>query len=97
MLFIGEAVVDKMLSFVTCHLDTSIMHGQAYDGASKMSGKTNGAAAHISSQYPYVFYTPCASNCLYRAVVASFKEANVCNMISFVKWLSVFSLLTRSS
>ena len=38
----GEALADKMLGFVTDHLDPSKMRGQAYDGASKMSGKTNG-------------------------------------------------------
>ena len=30
-------------------LDPTKLHGQAYDGAGNMSGKTNGAAARISS------------------------------------------------
>ena len=38
-----------MLGFVTNHLDPSQMRGQAYDGASNMSGRTNGASARISS------------------------------------------------
>ena len=48
----GEALADRMLSFVSCHLDPSKMRGQAYDGASNMIGKTNCSAAHISAQHP---------------------------------------------
>ena len=33
----GEALADKMLGFVTDHLDPSKMRGQAYDGGSIMS------------------------------------------------------------
>ena len=33
----GEALAEKMLGFVTDHLDPSKMRGQAYDGASNMS------------------------------------------------------------
>ena len=86
----GEALADKMLSFITHHLDPSKMRGQAYDGASNMSGKTKGAAALISSQYPLALYTHCASHCLNLAVVGSFEEASVRNMIGVVNRLSVF-------
>ena len=55
-----------------------------------MSGKTNGAAARISSQYSLALYTHCASHCLNLAVVASFEEASVRNMIGVVNRLSVF-------
>ena len=66
------------------------MDGQAYDGASNMSGKTNGAASHISAQYPLALYTHCASHCLNLAVVSSFEETSVHNMIGVVNWLYVF-------
>ena len=69
----GKALADKMLGFVRNHLDPSIC-GQAYDGASNMSGKTNGAAARIPSQYPLALYTHCTSHCLNLAVVASFEK-----------------------
>ena len=46
----GKALANKMLGFVRNHLDPIMMRGQAYDGASNMSGMTNGAAARISSQ-----------------------------------------------
>ena len=40
-----EAFADQFLTFVKNHLDPSKMRGQAYDGASNMSGKTTGTAA----------------------------------------------------
>ena len=86
----GEALADMMLGFITDHLDPSKMRGQAYDGASNMSGKTNGAAARISSKYRLALYTHCASHCLNLAVVASLEEISVRNMIGVVNRLSVF-------
>ena len=59
-----------MMGFVINHFDSSKMHGQAYDGASNMSGKKIGAAARIRSQYPLALYTYCASHCLNLAVVS---------------------------
>ena len=79
-----------MLGFVISHLDPSKMRGQAYDGASNMSGKIRGAAARIQSQYPLALYTHCASHCLNLAVVASFEGQSVRNMIGVVKRLSIF-------
>ena len=55
-----------------------------------MSRKTNGAAARISSQYPLSLYTHCTSHCLNLAVVSSFEEVSVHNMIGVVKGLSIF-------
>ena len=86
----GEALADMTLQFVNDHLDSSKLRGQAYDGASNMSGKTKGAAACICSQYPLALYTHCASHCLNLAVVASFEETSVQNMIGIVNRLSTF-------
>ena len=80
----GKVLADKMLGFVRNHLDPSKMHGQAYDGASNMSGKTNRAAARISSQYPLALYTHCTSHCLNLAVVVSLEEVSGGNMIGVV-------------
>ena len=66
-------------------LDPSKMHGQAYDGASNMSGKISGTAARIQSQYPLALYIHCASHCLILAVDASFPNRSVRNMIGVVK------------
>ena len=79
-----------MLSFIRNHLDPSDMHSEAYDRASNISGKTNGAAARISSQYPFTLYTHCTAHCLSLEVVASFAELSVRNMIGVVKRLSNF-------
>ena len=76
----GKALVDKMLGFIRNHLYPSKISCQAYDGASNMSGKTNRAAARISSQYPLSLYTHCTSHCLNLAVVTSFEEVSICNM-----------------
>ena len=67
-----------MMDFVRNNLDPSKMRGQAYDGASNMSGKIRGAAARIQSQYPLAFYTHCVSHCLNLAVVASFEDNWYC-------------------
>ena len=49
----GQALAEKILCFIQTHgLDPTKLCGQAYDGAGNMSGKKNGAAALISSQYP---------------------------------------------
>ena len=79
-----------MLGFVRNHLDPSKMHGQAYDGASNISRKTNIAAARISSQYSLALYTHCNSHCLNLKAVASFKEVSIHNMIGVGKRLSIF-------
>ena len=84
----SKALAD--LSFVTNHLDPSKMRGQAYDGASNMSGKRSGTAARISSRYPLALYTHCASHSLNLAVVALFEEMSVCNMMGVVNHLFVF-------
>ena len=55
-----------------------------------MSGKTNSAAARISSQNPLTLYSHCSSHCLNLAVVFSFEEVSVRNMIGVVKRLSIF-------
>ena len=66
------------------------IRGQAYDVASNMSGKRSGTAARISSRYPLALYTHCASHPLKLAVVASFQEVSLHNMIGVVHFLSVF-------
>ena len=88
----GEALADMILQFVNNHLDSSKLRGQAYDGASNMSGKTKGAAVHIYSQYPLALYTHCASHYLNLVVVASFEKTSVRNTINIVNRLSTFFL-----
>ena len=81
----GKGMADKILGFVRNHLDPSKMLGQDHNRASNKSGKTNGAAARISSQYHLTLYTHFTSPCLNLSVVASFEEVCICNMIGVVK------------
>ena len=53
-------------------------------------GKTNVAAARMASQFPLTLYTHCTSHCLNLAVVASFEEVSVRDMIGVVKQQSIF-------
>lgn len=50
-------------------VDMSFCVGQAYDGASNMSGRSNGCAAIISDKYPLAVYTHCKSHLLNLALV----------------------------
>ena len=91
----GRALAEMMVDFLRKHsLDPTILRGQAYDGAGNMSGKTNGAAAHITSQFPFALYVHCASHSLNLTinltVVSSLKEVSVRNMIGIVNRVSIF-------
>jgi hypothetical protein len=87
----GQALADMMISFLkTQGLDPTKLCGQAYDGAGNMSGKTNGDAAIITSQYPLALYVHCASHCLNLAVVKSLEETSIRNMIGVVHRVSLF-------
>ena len=87
----GQALAEMMVDFLRKHgLDPTKLRGQAYDGAGNMSGKTNGAAARITSQFPLALYIHCASHSLNLAVVSSLEEVSVRNMISIVKRVSIF-------
>ena len=46
------SMLGRTLDFLMNHkLDPTKLHGQGYDRAGNMSGKANGAAAHISVQF----------------------------------------------
>ena len=47
-----------------CNLDPKLMVGQAYDGASNMSGRLNGVAARILTKYPAAMFIHCSNHCL---------------------------------
>ena len=93
----GRALAEKMTSFIEAHgLDLHKLRGQGYDGAGNMSGKTNGAAAIISSDYPLAMYLHCASHTLNLAVVKSLDVQCVRNMIGIANKVSIFSSLIPS-
>ena len=87
----GKALADMMISFIQTHgLDPTKLRGQAYDGAGNMAGKTKGAAALVTSQYPLALYLHCASHSLNLAVVKSLEVASVRNMVGIVNRVGIF-------
>ena len=84
----GRDIANKMLSFLRSHgVDLTKLCGQTYDVSGNMSGKINGAAALISTQYPLALYL---SHCLNLAVVKSLDETNVRNMMVVVNKVWIF-------
>ena len=63
-----------------------------------MAGKTNGAAAIITRDYPLASYLHCASHSLNLAVVKSLEVQSVRNMIaSSLEFHSSFTLTPKDS
>lgn len=63
--FLGEDISAAILSNVhALGIDMKKCRGQAYDGASNMSGGVRGCAALIKDQYPLAVYQHCRSHCL---------------------------------
>lgn len=81
----GSCLAEKILGFLRdCDLDLTKLRGQAYDGAGNMSGRTRGAAAIVTSQYPLALYLHCASHCLNLAVVKSLEVSSIRNMMGIL-------------
>ena len=67
------SVIETALA--TCHLDATKMRGQAYDGASNMSGQYNGCATLIQQEHLPDVYSHCCSHVLNLTVVIA------CNLV----------------
>ena len=79
----GESIavtIEKALG--SCHLDLSLLRGQAYDGASNMAGKYRGWAALIQNKHHRALYSHCCSHALNLAVVSSCSLVIVQNLFS---------------
>ena len=79
----GESIavtIEKALG--SCHLDLSLLRGQAYDGASNMAGKYRGCAAIIQNKHPRALYSHCCSRELNIAMVSSCSLVIVQNLFS---------------
>lgn len=65
------------------NLDMNKCIGQAYDGASNMSGREKGAASIILEKYPLASYQHCQAHCLNLALMkscTSLPEMSMCNI-----------------
>ena len=81
----GEAIAHTIESAVfDCHLDPTRIRGQAYDGASSMSGKYKGCAAVLERKYPKAKYTHCCSHVLNLAVVKACSLIQVQNLFDVI-------------
>lgn len=86
-----HALADEMIATISAlGLNLQNLRCQGYDGAGNMSGKTNGAAAIISSSYHLALYLHCASHSLNLAVVKSLDILCVRNMIGVTNKVSIF-------
>lgn len=74
----------EALSHPSVSLDPSRIRGQAYDGASVMSGEEGGVEAHIKEINPLAIYTHCYSHCLNLSIAASCKVQEVRNLIFLI-------------
>ena len=78
----GEAIAGDILEQLTeWQLEPQLLRGQAYDGAGAMAGRSKGAAARITSQYPKAVYTHCAAHRLNLCVVKCCSVREVSNMM----------------
>ena len=87
----GRAIattIEKALA--DCHLDPSKLRGQAYDGASNMSGKYKGCAAIIQQKYPLAIYSHCCSHILNLAIVQACSLIQVQNMLGIIDKVYIF-------
>ena len=83
----GEAIATTVEQAISeCNLDPSLLRGQAYDGASNMSGQYKGCAAIIQRKYPKALYSHCCSHVLNLAVV------NTCDCIQV---RNLFAVMTK--
>ena len=70
MFITGQALAESILDEAnSLGLDMSKCRGQAYDGASNMSGAVNGCAAIIRKAHPLAKYSHCKSHCLNLAIM----------------------------
>jgi hypothetical protein len=86
-----SGVINDVL--IRCNLDHLKLVGQAYDGASNMSGRFTGVAARITADYPAAMYIHCNNHCLQLCVEDAGSESkcvqealNLCtNLYNLIK------------
>ena len=73
---------------VSVGIDISDCRGQGYDGAGAVAGKNQGLSAHVLRVNPKALYTHCSCHHLNLAVVASFGQQRVRNLMTNIKEIS---------
>ena len=81
----GKAIATTIeAALAECHLDPTKMRGQAYDGASNMSGQYKGCAAIIQQKYPLATYSHCCSHALNLVIVHACSLIQVQNLFGLM-------------
>lgn len=88
----GERLYELIKTvLLSCKLDLNNMVGQAFDGASNMSGSKSGVAARFLKDYKKAIFVHCHSHKLNLAIQASCKHlADVTKVLDTVQSVSVF-------
>ena len=87
----GHAVSAAIFELLRKHgLDVDNMRGQAYDGASSMSGEKNGVQAIIRQRNPLALYTHCSSHVLSLAIGRSSSVQPISHMIEVINEVFLF-------
>jgi hypothetical protein len=82
----GAGLAKQILSNLEKHgLDPAMMVGQGYDGASAMSGCTNGVQALIREKAPAAIYVHCSSHTLNLVLNSTCSIPEIRNMFGTVR------------
>ena len=90
LLSVTLVFLEEILQTKCSGVDLTKLCGQACDSAGCMAGKTNGAAAFISAEYPLALYLHCALHCLNLSFVKSLENTSIRNMMGIVNRVWVF-------
>ena len=91
----GQSLASTILNKLSkIGVDVSKMRGQGYDGAAAMSGKLNGAQAHIRDTIPTALYVHCAAHSLNLAVSNSCDISPIRNCMGTIA--SVYNFFNAS-
>ena len=86
----GEAIAQAIMGALDRHgIPLANCIGQAYDGASNMSGRISGVAAVIKSQNPKAIYTHCKSHQLNLALMKPCQQT-----AAISKYINLIGLVT---
>ena len=97
LLCAGETIAQEILATLdNVGLPLAQCVGQAYDGASNMSGSRSGTAAIIAQQNPMAVYTHCKAHTLNLALMKSCKVVpQISESLLFNCWFIVYSICIK--
>ncbi len=92
----GYGLATALLNYLrNMNLNLNNLRGQAYDGASAMSGKFGGVQAEVKKNYPLAMYLHCSNHILNLAIAKACELREIQNALGVVQQTCVF--LTASA